>query len=174
MYITGHVHTRHSSIALGGSATHPKLGRAWALGWVWSARPLEGSAEGGFVIGFLSGGSSAVVCRGQVVGVSQSQRVTLHGWVWQLQYSKLHISLQGKPYHTKAQYDRSNNHVQPKDNRYDFTEWGEWSVELNMTFKGKIEHKKPKSDTYFFSPVQNVAVIIKVKLNKDDAATHSC
>lgn len=44
-----------------------------------------------------------------------------------------------------------------------------------MTFKGKIEHKKPKSDTlYFFPPVQNVVVIIKVKVDKDDAATHSC
>lgn len=84
MYITGHVHMRHSSIALGGSATHPKLGRGWALGWVWSARPLEGSVEGGFVIGSLSGGSSAVICRDQVVGVSQNQRVTLYGWVWQL------------------------------------------------------------------------------------------
>lgn len=33
MYITGHVHTRHSSVASGGrvSATHPKLGEGWAF-----------------------------------------------------------------------------------------------------------------------------------------------
>lgn len=40
-----------------------------------SARPQEGSAEGGFVIGFLSEGGSAVVCSGRAVGVSRKLKV---------------------------------------------------------------------------------------------------
>lgn len=45
-------------------------------GWVRSARPQEGSAEGGFVIGFLSeGGSAAVVCSGRAVSVSRKLKV---------------------------------------------------------------------------------------------------
>lgn len=49
MYITGHVHTRHSSTALSWrvSGTHPQLGRGDErfFSCAWSAQPLEGSAE---------------------------------------------------------------------------------------------------------------------------------
>lgn len=40
-----------------------------------SARPLGGSAEGGFLIGFLSEGGSAVVCSGPTAGVSHELTV---------------------------------------------------------------------------------------------------
>lgn len=48
MYITGHVHTRHSSVASGGrvSATHPKLGEGWAFGLSAVSPATRGQCRG--------------------------------------------------------------------------------------------------------------------------------
>lgn len=79
-----HVHYRACTF---GIFIHPWLGvdvwvpliQSWSRdelsGWVQSARPLGGSAERGFLIGFLSEGGGAVVRSGPSVGVSHELRV---------------------------------------------------------------------------------------------------
>lgn len=87
------------------SATHPKLEGG---GWVRSARPLEGSADGGFLLVFLSEGGIAVVCSGPTVGVTHELKVP-NGRIWPPQLSRSQVPLQSKRWHLKLNGWKQNS-----------------------------------------------------------------